>query len=84
MHRARRVPGRERVEHLDRGFAREAGGQQSAVCLARTSGLVKISSTSTSSHASPLTTSLNRAMPRSVSGRLASSGHSSPRSAAMA
>ena len=40
-----------------------------AVCLARTSGLVKISSISTSSQASPLTTSLNRAMPVSVSGR---------------
>jgi class 3 adenylate cyclase len=56
----------------------------SAVCLARTSGLVKISSTAASSSRRPVTHSRKRLMPRLVSGRVVSSGHSSPRSAAMA
>jgi hypothetical protein len=56
----------------------------SAVCLARTSGLVKISSTAASSSRKPVTHSRKRLMPRLVNGRFVSSGHSSPRSAAMA
>ena len=83
--RAGRMSGRERVEHLDRWVCRAGRPARiSAVCLARTSGLVKISSTATSSRDNPLTDSLNRATPRAVSGRLSSSGQSSPRSAAMA
>ena len=77
-------PGASASSTFTGAFPSSPDASRSAVCRARTSGLLKISSTVTSRRRRPLTSSLKRLIPRSVRGRLVSSGHSLPRSAAIA